>query len=52
MVLTDFFRTVCKKPEKVTANDIRVYLYQYQKAHNISNRTLDGKRTIICTYFN
>ena len=52
MVLTDFFRTVCKKPEKVSANDIRVYLYQYQKEHNISNRTLDSKRTIICGYFN
>lgn len=52
MVLTDFFRTVCKNPEKVTANDIRVYLYQYQKIHGISNRTLDCKRTIICSYFN
>lgn len=52
MVLKDFFRTVQKKPEKVTANDIRVYLYQYQKEHGISNRTLDCKRTIICSYFN
>lgn len=52
IVLTDFFRTVCKKPEKVTANDIRIYLYQYQKIHGISNRTLDCKRTIICSYFN
>lgn len=52
IVLTDFFRTVCKKPEKVTANDIRIYLYQYQKEHGISNRTLDCKRTIICSYFN
>lgn len=52
MVLKDFFRTVCKKPEKITANDIRIYLYQYQKSHGISNRTLDCKRTIICSYFN
>lgn len=52
IVLTDFFRTVCKKPEKVTTNDIRIYLYQYQKEHGISNRTLDCKRTIICSYFN
>ena len=52
IVLTDFFRTVRKKPEKVTANDIRIYLYQYQKIHGISNRTLDCKRTIICSYFN
>lgn len=52
IVLTDFFRTVCKKPEKITANDIRIYLYQYQKMHGISNRTLDCRRTIICSYFN
>lgn len=52
MVLTDFFRTVCKKPEDIVANDIKIYLYQYQKSHNISNRTLDCKRTIICSYFN
>lgn len=52
IVLTDFFRTVQKKPEKITANDIRVYLYLYQRNHNISNRTLDGRRTIICGYFN
>lgn len=52
MVLKDFFQTVQKKPEKIMANDIRVYLYQYQKTHEISNRTLDCKRTIICGYFN
>lgn len=52
MVLTDFFRTVQKKPEKVTVGDIRIYLYKYQKEHGISNRTLDGRRTIICGYFN
>ncbi len=52
MVITDFFRTVRKKPEKITTADIRVYLYQYQKEHGITNRTLDSKRTIICSYFN
>lgn len=52
MVLKDFFRTIQKTPEKVTANDIRVYLYNYQKNHGISNRTLDCKRTIICSFFN
>lgn len=52
MVLKDFFYTVMKQPEKVTANDIRIYLFQYQKFHGISNRTLDCRRTIICSYFN
>jgi integrase/recombinase XerD len=51
-VLADFFRTVQKKPEQVMANDIRVYLYLYQKNHGISNRTLDSRRTILCGYFN
>lgn len=52
VVLTDFFRNIQKKPETVSANDIRVYLYLYQKNHKISNRTLDCRRTIICGYFN
>lgn len=51
-VLKDFFQTICKKQEDITANDIRVYLYKYQKEHGITNRTLDCRRTIICTYFN
>lgn len=51
IVLEDFFRTLQKDPEKVTANDIRIYLYTYQKEHGISNRTLDSRRTIICSYF-
>lgn len=52
VILSDFFRTIRKEPDKITANDIRLFLYQYQKVHNISNRTLDCKRTIICGYFN
>ena len=51
MVLKNFFKTVRKEPKDVKANDIRVYLYMYQKEHDISNRTLDCKRTIICTFF-
>lgn len=51
LVLCDFFRTVQKSPEKITANDIKLYLYAYQKNHGISNRTLDCRRTIICGYF-
>lgn len=51
IVLNDFFQTIQKPNDKVTANDIRIYLYKYQKDHNISNRTLDCRRTIICSYF-
>ena len=31
LILSDFFYTVQKEPEKITANDIRVYLYKYQQ---------------------
>ena len=31
LVLTNFFETVHKTNEQVTANDIRLYLFQYQK---------------------
>ena len=51
IVLKDFFITIQKTPDKISANDIRLYLYTYQKEHNISNRTLDCRRTIICSYF-
>lgn len=51
IVLEDFFRTVQKEPERISANDIRIYLYKYQKEHGISNRTLDCRRTVLCSYF-
>ena len=37
IVLEDFFHTVQKEPERISANDIRIYLYKYQKEHGISN---------------
>lgn len=52
MILKDFFRTIQKNPENISANDIRIYLYKYQKENGISNRTLDCRRTAICSYFN
>ena len=52
IVLSDFFREMRKNPEEISANDIRVYLYLYQRNHGISNRTLDCRGTIICGYFN
>lgn len=50
MCLTHFFRNISKPLELVTANDIRIYLYEYQKTRGISNRTLDGKRLILNTF--
>lgn len=51
MVLNDFFKTLRKPNDKITASDIKVYLFAYQQNNNISNRTLDCRRTIICSYF-
>lgn len=46
-----FFLTVQKPPEHVTANDIRVYLYKYQTARKVSNRTLDKYREFLSNFF-
>lgn len=50
-VLKDFFLWVRKQPEEVNANDIRMYLYNYQQHHHISERTLDKYRETICWFF-
>lgn len=46
-----FFEEIHKAPEQVTANDIRVFLYQYQKRRGVSNRTLDKYRKNIGCFF-
>jgi site-specific recombinase XerD len=51
LYLDDFFFTVNKEFEEITANDIRVYLYQVQKQRNISDRTLDSRRAAIHAFF-
>ena len=45
--LTDFLVNINRPLNDVTANDIRVYLFKYQKLHNVSDRYLDGKRLVI-----
>ncbi len=50
LCLKHFFYNINKSIEQLTANDIRGYLYNYQRIHNISNRTLDGFRLIINTF--
>ena len=51
LYLDDFFFTVNKDVKDITANDIRVYLYTTQENRNISNRTLDSRRTAIHAFF-
>lgn len=52
LILTSFFRWCNKQPEEVIANDIRMFLYFYQQERNISSRTLDKYREMICWFFN
>lgn len=56
--LASYYRTLrlfmleMRKPiAEITANDIRLYLYGYQEARGVSNRSLDAMRAAICTFF-
>jgi integrase/recombinase XerD len=40
-----------KAPSEITANDIRLFLFGFQEERNISNRTLDRVRSIVCGFF-
>ena len=51
LVLKDFFFKLNKEISKISTNDIRVYLYKNQQERNLSNSTLDTKRTIIHAFF-
>lgn len=51
--LNQFFAMTRIPIEKVTPNDVRLWLYnlQNESKKGMSDRTLDGARTIICTFF-
>ena len=51
IVLQLFFYYVNKQPQTVTTNDIRIFLYKYQKEKEISFRTLDKYREYISRFF-
>lgn len=50
LYITEFVSIVQKPLESITTNDIRMYLYLVQQNRHISNRTLDSRRTVICTF--
>ena len=50
-ILKTFFLWLRKQPEEVTANDIRMFIYDYQQTHRITDRTLDKYREMICWFF-
>ena len=49
--LQTFFRTVAKSPDSITANDIRVYLYQYQHNRHVADCTIKSIRQILSGFF-
>ena len=51
MNLRSFANFMRKPVSEVTPNDIRLYLYAYQKHHNITNRSLDSLRSCLSTFF-
>lgn len=50
-VLKNFIGNTTREIRGVQPNDIRAFLYNYQKARGISNRSLDFIRTVLCTFF-
>ena len=50
-VLWQFMRAMRKPVGEIEANDIRLYLYEYQEQRGVSNRSLDSIRVVICTFF-
>lgn len=49
--LESMLYTINKPLKDITSNDIRLYLYNFQSARNISDRTLDGLRVILNGFF-
>ena len=50
-ILSRFFNSVHLPYDKVTANDIRVYLYTCQQKNGVAGSTLDRIRSIIATFY-
>jgi len=49
--LQNFFATVCKSYSDITANDIRLYLYNFKVKHNASDRYMESIRVTINGFF-
>lgn len=49
--LTHFFDTVKKSFADITANDIRIYLFNFKQERNVSDRYMDNIRITLNTFF-
>lgn len=50
--LTQLFTRTAKQPAEIKTEDLRIYFYEIQKLHNMSNRSLDTQRIYINAFFN
>ena len=50
-LLNNFVSWLDKDVKEVTSNDIRAFLDDYAKINHITDRTKDGKRLIICSFY-
>ena len=51
LALIRFLSAMHKPMDKIETNDIRQYLYQYQRERGISNRSLDKIRDVLNSFF-
>lgn len=51
LILTNFFKIVQKPLREIDSNTIRYYLYVLKSSGRVSDRTLEGYRTCINTFF-
>lgn len=50
-ILENFALNIHKDVKSITANDIRLYLWSYEKSHNIGKSALDDKRRVLNSFF-
>jgi len=50
-ILNNFADKLIRPLNEITSNDIRTYLYFYQKERNVSDRTLASIRNVLLTFF-
>lgn len=49
--LQNFFFAVTKPVEQISVNDVRIFLYEYQREHGVSNASLERIRIALNTFF-
>lgn len=50
-ILENFALNIHKDVKSITANDIRLYLWSYEKTHSIGKSALDDKRRVLNSFF-